>query len=83
MRPRDGASSPIATRSSVDLPEPFGPISTVGAPGASVSAIRSRIVTAPAVTVTPSNSIGSSLEGARMVIPPVVRRRGGRSRPAR
>ena len=31
--PPVGATSPIATRSSVVLPAPFGPISTVGAPG--------------------------------------------------
>ena len=73
----------IAARSSVVFPEPLGPISTVGAPGAKVSAMLSRIVTRPAVTLTPSKTTGSSSEGARMVIPPVVRQRGVRSRPVR
>ena len=38
----------MAARNSVVLPAPFGPIRTVGAPGASVSETPSRIVTAPA-----------------------------------
>ena len=37
-RPREGAISPMARRSSVVLPAPFGPISTVGAPGRQASA---------------------------------------------
>ena len=34
MRPRVAGMSPMAARSSVVLPAPFGPIRTVGAPGA-------------------------------------------------
>ena len=45
MRPRVGGTRPMAARSSVVLPAPLGPISTVGAPGAIVSVRRSRIVT--------------------------------------
>jgi hypothetical protein len=41
--PPVGSTSPMATRISVVLPPPFGPISTVGAPGAKRSETRSRI----------------------------------------
>lgn len=69
MRPREGVERPMAVRSSVVFPEPFGPINTVGVPELNVSVIRSRIVTAPAATVTLSNVIGRSTAGARMFIP--------------
>ncbi len=44
MRPEVGAISPMAARNSVVLPEPFGPISTVGAPALidSVTVIENR-----------------------------------------
>src|SRR5690242_18271174 len=61
--PRDGARSPMARRSSVVLPEPFGPISIVGAPSESVRVMRSRMVTAPTVTLTSWNSIGRLASG--------------------
>src|SRR5437868_15509837 len=66
-RPADGGMSPIATRSSVVLPEPFGPISTVGAPGQMVSDRRSSTITAPALMVTSSKRIGRSAGMARML----------------
>ena len=44
-RPEVGSIRPMARRISVVLPEPFGPISTVGAPGINVSEMPSRIVT--------------------------------------
>ena len=79
-RRREQAPSPA--RSSVVLPEPFGPISTVGAPAPASARCRSRIVTAPAVTRDAIEIDRQFGDGARMVIPPVVRRRGARSRPA-
>ena len=63
-RPREGFARPMAARSSVVFPEPFGPISTLGAPGANVSVTRSRMVTAPAVILTSSKTIGRSAERA-------------------
>ena len=44
-RPAVGSIRPMARRISVVLPEPFGPISTVGAPDMKVSEMPSRIVT--------------------------------------
>src|SRR6187397_838416 len=73
--PEAGAISPIATRSSVVLPDPLGPISTVGAPAPIDNVMRSRIVTARAVIVTLSKAMGRWEEGARMVILPAVRPR--------
>ena len=83
MRPREGVVRPIAIRSNVVFPEPFGPIKTVGAPRFSVRVIRSRIVTAPAATVTLSNAIGRSVAGARMFIPPTARPHAVRSKRVR
>src|SRR4051812_30122325 len=65
--PCDGGNRPIAARNSVVLPEPFGPISTVGAPGWMTSDTRSSTVTVPVATVTSSNRIGRSEGGARML----------------
>ena len=78
-----GGISPMAARSSVVLPAPFGPIRTVGCPGKMSSDTRSRIVTSPARTPTSEQTIGRSEAGARMFIPRSVRRRGARPRPAR
>jgi hypothetical protein len=72
-RPRVGGISPMMSRSSVVLPAPFGPISTVGDPATSASEMRSRIVTPPAETLTSSSTIGRSVTGARMVTPQIVR----------
>ena len=84
IRPRDGASSPIAARSNVVLPEPFGPIRMVGAPALNVSVTQSRIATLRARIETSSNTIGRSVSGARIgLIPRSVRRRGARPRPVR
>ena len=44
-RPDVGSIKPMARRISVVLPEPLGPISTVGAPDINVSEMPSRIVT--------------------------------------
>src|SRR5258708_28061036 len=70
-RPADGGTSPIATRKSVVLPEPFGPISTVGAPGQMASDTRSSTVTWPvpwpARMVTSSKRIGRSAGMARIL----------------
>ena len=52
MRPPLTGKRLIAARSSVVLPAPLGPISTVGGPGEIVSVMPSRIVSAPAVRVT-------------------------------
>lgn len=81
-RPCDGVTKPIAARSNVLLPEPFGPTSTVGDPEVNVSVILSKIVTAPAATVTFSNLIGRSEVGARMVTSPFARLRASPSRRA-
>src|ERR1700720_1873858 len=66
MGPVVGGISPMARRISEVFPEPLGPISTVGAPGASTSEMRSRMMTPPLRTETPSAVMGSSLGGARM-----------------
>src|SRR5579862_286390 len=63
MRPRDGASRPQARRSKVVLPEPFGPINTVGAPASIDRVTRSSTVTAPATTATSTNAIGRLASG--------------------
>jgi hypothetical protein len=76
-RPREAAMSPMARRSSVVLPAPFGPMSTVGGPAANFSETLSRSLTLPAATLTSSSTIGRSETGARMLIPQIVRRRGG------
>src|SRR5262249_28810126 len=67
--PDVGATSPMPTRISVLLPEPFGPTSTVGPPGPNVSETRSRIVTPPATTDALSSMIGRSLLSARIISP--------------
>src|SRR5215831_14520991 len=67
IRPAVGDSNPMARRISEDFPDPLGPISTVGAPGASTNEADSRMVTPPFRTETSSIVIGSSLGGARMI----------------
>src|SRR5215475_6566166 len=68
-RPALGAISPMASRISVLLPEPFGPTSTVGAPAPIVSA-RSRTITASRVQNDTSSSLsGRSLTGGRIGSP--------------
>src|SRR5260370_17632185 len=66
-RPMVGKTSPVARRSREDFPDPLGPISTVGAPGASTTDTDSRMVTLPLRKETSSILIGSSLRGARMI----------------
>src|SRR5258706_12323256 len=66
MRPDVGAIKPIASRIIVVLPQPLGPSSTVGAPGAKVSVTSCRIAGAPATTLTPSKWIGRSGRTPRM-----------------
>ena len=83
MKPCETGISPMAARNSVVLPEPFGPIRTVGGPLPSVSVTRSRIVTSPATIVTSTSINGRSMAGGRMVIPRSVRRRGARPRRVR
>ena len=51
--PACGFSSPASTRSSVDLPAPFGPTSATTSPGATASDTPSSSVFAPARTVMP------------------------------
>src|SRR5882757_1731324 len=63
MRPLDGARRPMAILSKVVLPEPFGPISTVGLPAANLRLIPLRMVTSFAAKQTSSNAIGSSASG--------------------
>ena len=82
-RPRETGISPIAARSSVVFPEPFGPIRTVGVPGPINREMLSRIVTSPARIPASTNMIGKSEAVARIVIPRNARRRGARPRPAR
>jgi hypothetical protein len=74
-RPREAARRPMASRSSVVLPAPFGPMMTVGGPAANLSETLSRSVTLPTETLTSSSMIGRSQTGARIVIPQIVRRR--------
>ena len=45
--PRSGRSSPASSRSSVDLPAPFGPTTPSTSPGATVTETPARIVAAP------------------------------------
>jgi len=45
MCPREGGMRPMAARRSVVLPDPLGPIKTVGAPGRILNETRSRIAT--------------------------------------
>src|SRR5262249_36412695 len=66
-RPRVGGISPTISRSSVVLPAPFGPISTVGDPATSTSEMPSRMVTPPAEKLTFPSPVGRSMTGARMV----------------
>src|SRR5437762_3499796 len=66
-RPDVGVIKPIASRIIVVLPQPLGPSSTVGAPGANVSVTSCRIVAAPATTPTPSKWIGRSVSMPCMV----------------
>jgi hypothetical protein len=82
-RPRETGISPIAASSRVVFPEPFGPISMVGAPSPIDREMSSRIVTFPARIPAAANMIGKSETGARIVILPNARRRGARPRPAR
>src|SRR5262249_43946195 len=67
MRPELGAARPMASRISVLLPLPFGPMRTVVAPPASVSEISSTMGVSPARSETLSKTMGSSLAGARMI----------------
>src|SRR3972149_9655495 len=65
-RPDVGIMSAAARRNSVVLPAPWGPMTTVGAPGSSESEMRSRIATPRTTTEACSNTIGRSLAGARI-----------------
>jgi hypothetical protein len=53
----------MAILSTLVLPEPFGPMRTVGRPAANTKLIRSRIFTPFAVRQTSSRAIGSSVSG--------------------
>jgi hypothetical protein len=83
MRPRDTGRSPIATRRRVVLPEPLGPISTVGAPAEKVSEISSRTAT-PLLTIpTSEKQIGKSESSVRTLILRSALRRDARPMPVR
>src|SRR5262245_5408633 len=66
MRQATGASNPIASFKSVVLPEPLGPIRTVGGPVAIESVTLRRIDTPPAVYATSSKQIGRVVARSRM-----------------
>src|SRR4051812_37234028 len=68
-RPAVGAMSPIAMRINVLLPDPFGPISTVGAPELKPIEAWSRIVTWPVLTLTSCRTIGRSLAAGPIILP--------------
>jgi len=74
MRPSDGGASPIATLSRVVLPEPFGPINTVGDPESIVSVTRFNIFVSCARTWTSENTIGKSLGYNAVFMRPVAPR---------
>ena len=76
---RSARSRPMATRSSVVLPAPFGPISTVGAPGAIVKrhAVEDRHRAARRRSRPRSGSADRRAARASLS-PPAVRRRGAR-----
>ena len=77
------AARPIAARSSVLFPEPFGPTKTVGGPGFSVSDDTIQDRHAPGCdrdVLEPDRQIGV---GARIVTPPFARPRDVRSRRVR
>jgi hypothetical protein len=67
----------------VVLPAPFGPMMMVGAPAASATSIRSMMVTSRTTNETSSKRIGRLASGARMIIPPSVRRSGAYPTPPR
>ena len=82
-RPLVGWISPIATRSSVVLPAPFGPISTVGAPGISSSETRSRMASSRIRTPISRRTMGTSEASTRISLTRrTARRPGAPSRPA-
>ena len=69
MRPREGGIRPMAARKRVVLPEPLGPIRTVGGPARMLIEIRSRIVTSPARIPTSENTMGRSEAGVPVAHP--------------
>src|SRR4051794_11697923 len=62
--PPSGAIRPTMSRSSVDLPQPLGPISTVVRPGSTVSDVGCSTVTPPYFLVT---SWSSSMKDAALL----------------
>ena len=52
--PRSGASRPASSRSSVDLPAPFGPTSPIRDPGGTTRSTSARTTWAPWDFVTPA-----------------------------
>src|SRR5262245_4358996 len=64
--PAVGVSRPMANLMSVVLPEPLGPISTVGGPASIVSVTSRRMQVSPAAKATESKTIGSVLARSRI-----------------
>ena len=73
----------MAARKRVVLPDPLGPIRTVGAPAEIWIEIPSRIVTPPARIPTSESKMGRSEAGIAVLIPSSVRRHGALPRPER
>src|SRR5688572_24942516 len=66
MLPAVGARRPMASLMSVVLPEPLGPISTVGGPASSDRLTLRRMQVSPAVKVTVSKTMGSVVGRSRI-----------------
>src|SRR5262245_28745754 len=68
MLPAVGVSRPVASLMSVVLPEPLGPIRTVGEPASSSSVTSRRMQVSPAAKATESKTMGSVLVRSRIAL---------------
>src|SRR2546423_14382415 len=73
MRPASGSSRPTSSRSSVDLPAPFGPTSPIRARGGTTRLTSARTTSAPYDFVTPA----ATSEPARRDMRDDLQRLGG------
>ena len=84
MRPASGASAPDAIRASVDLPEPFSPVSACTTPASSARSTSSRATTPGNRLVIPVRRSSGVNEGPRLLAgertPRRARRCGPRTR---
>ena len=83
MRPASGASAPDAIRASVDLPEPFSPVSACTTPASSARSTPSRATTPGNRFVIPVSRSSGVKEGPRLVAGARIPRRARRCGPRR